>query len=222
MISPEDLNAIWITLRLAVTTTVLLMLIGVPIAWWLARTRSRARIVIEAVVAMPLILPPTVLGFYLLFFLGPNGPLGGLVGDAFVFRFSGLVIASMVYSLPFVVQPLRDSFQTISADVLDAASTLRAAPMDRFMTVVVPLARPGFLTAAVLGFAHTVGEFGVALMIGGSIPGRTRVISIAIYDHVESLSYGQAHVLSAGLVAFSFITLLIVYGVNHRFRAVTP
>lgn len=222
MISPEDLNAIWITLRLAVTTTVLLMLIGVPIAWWLARTRSRARIVIEAVVAMPLILPPTVLGFYLLFFLGPNGPLGGLVGDAFVFRFSGLVIASMVYSLPFVVQPLRDSFQTISADVLDAASTLRAAPMDRFMTIVVPLARPGFLTAAVLGFAHTVGEFGVALMIGGSIPGRTRVISIAIYDHVESLSYGQAHVLSAGLVAFSFITLLIVYGVNHRFRAVTP
>ncbi len=222
MISPEDLNAIWITLRLAVTTTVLLMLVGVPIAWWLARTRSRARIVIEAVVAMPLILPPTVLGFYLLFFLGPNGPLGGLVGDAFVFRFSGLVVASMVYSLPFVVQPLRDSFQTISADVLDAASTLRATPMDRFMTVVVPLARPGFLTAAVLGFAHTVGEFGVALMIGGSIPGRTRVISIAIYDHVESLSYGQAHVLSAGLVAFSFITLLIVYGVNHRFRAVTP
>lgn len=222
MVSTEDLNAIWITLRLALTTTALLMLVGVPIAWWLARTRSRARIIIEAVVAMPLILPPTVLGFYLLFFLGPNGPLGGLVGDAFVFRFSGLVVASMIYSLPFVVQPLRDAFITISSEALDAAATLRAAPMDRFMTIVVPLARPGFLTAAVLGFAHTVGEFGVALMIGGSIPGRTRVISIAIYDHVESLSYDQAHVLSAGLVAFSFVTLLIVYGVNHRFRAVTP
>jgi len=222
MVSPEDLNAIWITLRLALTTTTLLMLVGVPIAWWLARTRSRARIIIEAVVSMPLILPPTVLGFYLLFFLGPNGPLGGLVGEAFVFRFSGLVVASMIYSLPFVVQPLRDSFLTISSEAIDAAATLRAGPMDRFLTIVVPLARPGFLTAAVLGFAHTVGEFGVALMIGGSIPGRTRVISIAIYDHVESLSYGQAHVLSAGLVAFSFVTLLVVYAANHRFRAVTP
>lgn len=216
MISAGDVTAIWITLRLATTTTLLLLVAGVPIAWWLARTRSRLRPAVEAVVALPLILPPTVLGFYLLIFLGPRGPLGGVVGDALVFSFSGLVIASMIYSLPFVVQPLRDAFLAIGEETLDAAATLRARPLDRFATIAVPLARPGFLTATVLGFAHTVGEFGVALMIGGSIPGRTKVVSIAIYDHVESISYAQAHVLSAGLLAFSFLTLLVVYTTNRR------
>jgi molybdate transport system permease protein len=220
MISPQDLTALWITVKLAAISTALLLMVGVPIAWWLARSRNRFRVVVETVVAMPLVLPPTVLGFYLLLFLGPNGPLGRLVGETIVFSFSGLVIASMVYSLPFVVQPLRDAFLAVPDELVDAAATLGASPIDRFLTVVIPLARPGFLTATVLGFAHTMGEFGVALMIGGSIPGRTKVVSIAIYNHVETLSYQQAHVLSAILLVFSFITILLLYTLNGRIARV--
>jgi molybdate transport system permease protein len=203
-------------------TTILLLLIGIPLAWWLARTRSRFRVVVESVVALPLVLPPTVLGFYLLIFMGPNGPLGRLVGSNLVFTFQGLVIASMIFSLPFVVQPLRDSFLALSSETLEAAATLGADPLDRFWTIVLPLARPGLLSASVLGFAHTVGEFGVALMIGGSIPGSTKVVSIAIYDHVEALQYPRAHVLSLGLLIFSFVTLMIVYTVNRRTMMVRP
>jgi molybdate transport system permease protein len=214
--------AIWITFKLALVTTILLLLIGIPLAWWLARTRSRFRVVVESVVALPLVLPPTVLGFYLLIFMGPNGPLGRLVGSNLVFTFQGLVIASMIYSLPFVVQPLRDSFLALSSETLEAAATLGADPLDRFWTIVLPLARPGLLSASVLGFAHTVGEFGVALMIGGSIPGSTKVVSIAIYDHVEALQYPRAHVLSLGLLIFSFVTLMIVYTVNRRTMMVRP
>jgi molybdate transport system permease protein len=216
MFTAGDVAAIWITVKLAATTTILLLVVGIPLAWWLARTQSRVRVVVESLVALPLVLPPTVLGFYLLVMLGPKGPLGPVVGENLVFTFQGLVLASMVYSLPFVVQPLSNSFREISPELLDAAATLRAGPLDRFRTIVLPLARPGLLTASVLGFAHTVGEFGVALMIGGSIPGRTRVVSIAVYDHVESLSYRQAHALSALLLGFSFVTLLIVYTLNKR------
>lgn len=222
MIDSADLMAIWITFKLALVTTILLLLIGIPLAWWLARTRSRFRVVVESVVALPLVLPPTVLGFYLLIFMGPNGPLGRLVGSNLVFTFQGLVIASMIYSLPFVVQPLRDSFLALSSETLEAAATLGADPLDRFWTIVLPLARPGLLSASVLGFAHTVGEFGVALMIGGSIPGSTKVVSIAIYDHVEALQYPRAHVLSLGLLIFSFVTLMIVYTVNRRTMMVRP
>jgi molybdate transport system permease protein len=222
MIDSADLMAIWITFKLALVTTILLLLIGIPLAWWLARTRSRFRVVVESVVALPLVLPPTVLGFYLLIFMGPNGPLGRLVGSNLVFTFQGLVIASMIFSLPFVVQPLRDSFLALSSETLEAAATLGADPLDRFWTIVLPLARPGLLSASVLGFAHTVGEFGVALMIGGSIPGSTKVVSIAIYDHVEALQYPKAHVLSLGLLIFSFVTLMIVYTVNRRTMMVRP
>jgi molybdate transport system permease protein len=222
MIDSADLMAIWITFKLALVTTILLLLIGIPLAWWLARTRSRFRVVVESVVALPLVLPPTVLGFYLLIFMGPNGPLGRLVGSNLVFTFQGLVIASMIFSLPFVVQPLRGSFLALSSETLEAAATLGADPLDRFWTIVLPLARPGLLSASVLGFAHTVGEFGVALMIGGSIPGSTKVVSIAIYDHVEALQYPKAHVLSLGLLIFSFVTLMIVYTVNRRTMMVRP
>lgn len=216
MITAADWSAIWLSLRLATVTTALLLLCGVPIAWWLARSRSRWRVVVESLVALPLILPPTVLGFYLLVMLGPRGPLGQWIGDGLVFSFRGLVIGSMIYSLPFVVQPLRDAFLTLQEEVLDAASSLGASPMDRFWSVIVPLTRPGFLTAAVLGFAHTIGEFGVVLMIGGSIPGETRVVSIAIYDHVETMQWDRAHVLSAMLLLFSFAALLLVYTANRR------
>jgi molybdate transport system permease protein len=216
VITPDDLEALWLTVRLAAVTTGLLLLLGLPVSWWLARTRSRARPVVESVVALPLVLPPTVVGFYLLLLLGPNGPLGPLADNRLVFSFEGLVLASMVYSLPFVVQPLRDAFLAVSEEVLDAAATLGASPLDRFLTVVVPLARPGFLTATVLGFSHTMGEFGIALMVGGSIPGETKVVSIAIYDHVETLAYGRAHVLSAVLLGFSFVTLLGVHVLNRR------
>ncbi len=181
---------------------------------------------VEALVALPLVLPPTVLGFYLLIALGPNGPIGGLAvalgGRSLAFTFTGLVIGSAVYSLPFVVQPLQDAFLAVGRRPLEVAATLRASPLDRFFSVAVPLARPGFLTAAVLGFAHTVGEFGVVLMIGGSIPGETHVLSIAIYDHVEALEYGNAHLLAGGLLVFSFFLLIFVYAVNRRFRGVRP
>ncbi|OQX41304.1 MAG: molybdenum ABC transporter permease subunit, partial [Candidatus Sedimenticola endophacoides] len=190
---PGDIAALWVTLKLALTTTLVLLLGGTPLAWWLARTRTRMKPAIEAVLALPLVLPPTVIGFYLLIALGPNGPIGGamrwLGGPSPAFTFSGLVIGSVIYSLPFVVQPLHNAFSAIGERPLEVAATLRASPRDRFFSVVLPLARPGFITAAVLGFAHTVGEFGVVLMIGGNIPGETQVLSIAIYDHVEALEY---------------------------------
>jgi molybdate transport system permease protein len=194
------------------------------LAWWLTRTRFRYRTVVEAIVALPLVLPPTVLGFYLLILLGSNGPVGQLMqlmgGAPLAFTFSGLVVGSVIYSLPFVVQPLQSAFGAVSPRFLEAAATLRASPLDRFFTVAVPLARSGFLTAAVLGFAHTIGEFGVVLMIGGNIPGETHVLSIAIYDHVEALEYSHAHWLAGGLLIVSFLMLVIVYGINRRYRMV--
>ncbi|MBT8335324.1 MAG: molybdate ABC transporter permease subunit [Gemmatimonadetes bacterium] len=217
-----DAAAVWLTARLALTTTVLLLIVGTPVAWWLARTRSRLRPVVEAVTALPLVLPPTVLGFYLLVLLAPAGLFGGawaaLGGDRLVFSFPGLVLGSMVYSLPFVVQPLHNAFLAVGDGPLEAAATLGASPWDRFRTVVLPLARPGFFTAAVLSFAHTVGEFGVVLMIGGNIPGRTRVLSTAIYSHVEALDYAAAHRLAGGLLVFAFAVLLAVYAFGRRFE----
>lgn len=217
-----DLAALAITFKLAGISTLVLLMLGTPLAWWLARTRWRLKFVLEAFVALPLILPPTVLGFYLLIALGPEGPLGRMMksmgGESLAFTFTGLVIGSVVYSLPFVVQPLQNAFSAIGNRPLEVAATLRASPVDQFLTVALPLAKPGFLTAAVLGFAHTVGEFGVVLMIGGNIPGETQVVSIAIYDHVESLQYAHAHWLSIGLVALSFLMLVIVYGANRRLR----
>ena len=217
---PDDISALWLTLRLAATTAILLLLIGTPVAWWLASSRSRLRPFVEAVVAMPLVLPPTVLGFYLLVLLAPGGTIGSIWADLggrpLVFSFSGLVIGSLLYSFPFVVQPLASSFESIDPGALEGAATLGAGPVDRFFTVAVPLAKKGFLTALTLSFAHTLGEFGVVLMIGGNIPGRTRVLSIAIYDHVEALDYGSAHVLSAILLAVSFVLLVAVAGLGRR------
>lgn len=217
-----DLSPLWLTLKLASTTTLVLLLLGTPLAWWLARTHSRMKTPLEALIALPLVLPPTVLGFYLLIALGPHGPLGplwqALTGNGLVFTFPGLVIGSVIYSLPFVVQPLQNTFEAIGDELLEAAATLRAGPLDRFFTVVVPLAKGGFVTAITLGFAHTVGEFGVVLMIGGDIPGKTQVLSIAIYDHVETLEYTKAHLLSAGLLLFSFLVLVVVYRLNRRWR----
>ena len=216
-----DLTALFITFKLAAITTLILLLAGTPLAWWLARSRWRFKFLIETVIALPLVLPPTVVGFYLLIMLGPNGPIGGLAeavgGRPLAFTFTGLVIGSVFYSLPFVVQPLQNVFTAIGENVMEQAATLRASPLDRFFNVMVPIARPGFLTAAVLGFAHTIGEFGVVLMIGGNIPGETKVVSIAIYDHVESLEYTQAHLLSGGLLLLSFLMLMAVYGLNRRF-----
>jgi molybdate transport system permease protein len=225
MLNEHDLTALVITLKLALLTTLILLLLGTPLAWWLARTRWRYKFLLEAVVALPLVLPPTVLGFYLLVALGPNGPVGGamqwLGGQPLAFTFAGLVLGSVFYSLPFVVQPLQHAFSSIGERPMEVAATLRASPLDRFFTVAVPLARSGFLTAAVLGFAHTVGEFGVVLMIGGNIPGETQVLSIAIYDHVEALEYGQAHWLSGGLLLLSFLMLIGVYAINRRFTLTT-
>jgi molybdate transport system permease protein len=219
-----DLTALWITLKLAALTTIILLIIGTPLAWWLSRNSTRLKSIIEAIVALPLVLPPTVLGFYLLIMLGANGPIGQLMqaigAQPLAFTFAGLVIGSVFYSLPFVVQPLQTAFTAIGQRPLEVAATLRASPIDRFFSVVVPLARPGFLTACVLGFAHTIGEFGVVLMIGGNIPGETQVLSIAIYDHVEALEYTQAHWLAGGLLLASFLMLLMVYGINRRFSVV--
>ena len=221
-----DLIALGVTLKLAGLTTLILLLVGTPLAWWLSRTRWRFRFLIEALVALPLVLPPTVLGFYLLIALGPHGPIGGLMesigAQPLAFTFAGLVIGSVFYSMPFVIQPLQGAFTAIGRRPLEVAATLRASPLDRFFTVALPLARPGFLTAAVLGFAHTVGEFGVVLMIGGNIPGQTQVLSIAIYDHVETLEYAHAHWLSGGLLILSFLLLMVVYGLNRRFTLVQP
>ena len=210
------LAAVVLTLKLAGVTTLLLLLIGTPIAWWLARTRSRLKGPISAVVALPLVLPPTVLGFYLLVAMGPNGPIGQLTQSlglgTLPFTFAGLVVASVFYSMPFVVQPLHNAFEAIGEAPLEAAATLRAGPLDTFFTVVLPLARSGFVTASILGFAHTVGEFGVVLMIGGNIPEKTRVLSVQIYDHVEAMEYAQAHWLAGGMLVFSFVVLLALYG----------
>ncbi|NIP14134.1 MAG: molybdate ABC transporter permease subunit [Pseudomonadales bacterium] len=215
-----DLAPLWLTLHLATATTLILLVIGTPIAWWLARTTSPLRAPVEAVTALPLVLPPTVLGFYLLVMLSPGSTLGGfwvqVTGEALTFSFAGLVVASVIYSLPFMVQPLTNAFSAIGPGPMEAAASLGAGPTDAFRSVAAPLATRGFITAAALSFAHTIGEFGVVLMVGGNIPGETKVISIAIYEHVETLRYADAHQLSAGLVAFSFVVLLIVYGLNRR------
>jgi molybdate transport system permease protein len=219
-LSAGDLAAIWLTLRLATTVTILLLVIGTPIAWWLARTHSWLKGPISAVVALPLVLPPTVLGFYLLLAMGPNGAIGELTQamgwGTLPFTFWGLVLASMVYSLPFVVQPIQNAIEAIGDRPLEVAATLGAGYIDRFFTVVLPLAKPGILTASVLGFAHTVGEFGIVLMIGGSIPDKTRVVSVQIYDHVEALEYAQAHALSGLMIVFAFSVLLILYSFQRK------
>ena len=217
MLTDTDLGALWLTLKVSFTTTVLLLLLGTLLAWWLHNSRSRWKPMWNALVALPLVLPPTVLGFYLLVMMGPSGPLGKLTNSlglgVLPFTFWGLVVASCFYSLPFVVQPLQNSFAAIGQRPLEVAATLRASPLDTFFSVVIPLAKPGFLTASILGFAHTVGEFGVVLMIGGNIPDKTRVVSVQIYNHVEALNYAQAHWLSGILLAFAFLVLLIMYSV---------
>jgi molybdate transport system permease protein len=215
MLSSADLDTLWLTFKLASLATVLMLLFGTPLAWWLARTHSAWKGVINAIVAMPLVLPPTVLGFYLLVLLGPAGLIGQFTQwlglGTLPFTFAGLVVASVLYSLPFVVQPLQASFTAIGEQPLEAAATLRASPLDTFFSVVMPLAKPGFLTASILGFAHTVGEFGVVLMVGGNIPDKTRVVSVQIYNHVEALEYTEAHWLAGGLLLFSFTVLLVLY-----------
>jgi len=215
-----DLAPLWLSVQLAAVTTVFLLLIGTPLAWWLATTKARARPFIEAITALPLVLPPTVLGFYFLILFSPNSTLGGLwrdaTGSTLTFSFTGLVLASALYSLPFMVQPLQSAFEAVGRGPMEAAATLRAGKLDAFFNVALPMARRGVLTGAVLSFAHTIGEFGVVLMVGGNIPGQTRVISIAIYEQVEVLDYAQAHALSAILLAFSFSTLLLVYTLNRR------
>ena len=218
--SPDDRAAIWLTLELASVTTVLLLVLATPLAWWLAHTRSRWRGPIGAVVTLPLVLPPTVIGFYLLVMMGPNGPVGQLTQSLGLgrlpFTFAGLVVGSLVYSLPFAVQPLQRAFEALGARPMEVAATLGAGRIDRFLTVVLPLARPGFITAAVLSFAHTVGEFGIVLMLGGNIPGKTRVVSVQIYDHVEAMEYASAHWLAGGMVVFAFVVLVALQWLQPR------
>jgi molybdate transport system permease protein len=215
-----DLTPITLTLHLALVTTIILLLLGTPIAWWLATTSSRLKIPVEAVTALPLVLPPTVLGFYLLILMSPDSTLGSfwitLTGESLTFSFSGLVVASVIYSLPFMVQPLASAFDAVGRQPLEAAASLRASPLDAFLSVVVPLSSRGFLSAIVLTFVHTIGEFGVVLMVGGNIPGETKVISIAIYEQVETLRYDEAHLLSLGLVVFAMAALLVTYSFNGR------
>jgi molybdate transport system permease protein len=217
----NNLAAIWLTVQLAAVTTCILLFFGTALAWWLSRTKSRTKPIIEAVTALPLVLPPTVLGFYLLIIMSPDNAIGSfwvhLTGSTLTFSFAGLVVASVIYSLPFMVQPLQNAFETVGSEPLEAAASLRATPLNAFFTVAMPLSARGFLTAIVLTFAHTVGEFGVVLMVGGNIPGETRVISIAIYEHVETLQYAAAHSLSLALLGFSFVVLLAVYTLNRRF-----
>lgn len=221
-LSSADFSAIWLTLKLASLTTLILLVVGTPIALWLSRTRSWLRGPVGAVVALPLVLPPTVIGFYLLLALGPNGFFGQLTQSlglgTLTFSFSGLVLGSVIYSMPFVVQPLQNAFSAIGSRPLEVAATLRAGPWDSFFTVILPLARPGFITASILGFAHTVGEFGVVLMIGGNIPDKTRVVSVQIYDHVEAMEYAQAHWLAGAMLVFSFLVLLALYS-NRKTKA---
>ncbi len=220
MPNAADIGAIWLTLKLAGVTTLLLLLIGTPIAWWLARTRSWLKRPLGALVALPIVLPPSVLGFYLLLAMGPDGPIGHLMQAAGLgtlpFTFGGLVVGSTFYSMPFVVQPIQNAFESIGERPLEVAATLRAAPLDTFVSVVLPLARPGFLTAIILGFAHTVGEFGVVLMIGGNIPDKTQVVSLRIYNHVEALEYTQAHWLAGGMLLFSFLILFALYSFSPK------
>ena len=220
LIGPDDWAAIRLTLQLASVTTVLLLVLCTPLAWWLAHTRSRWRGPVGAVVALPLVLPPTVIGFYLLVSMGPGGAIGQLTEalglGRLPFTFPGLVVGSLVYSLPFAVQPLQRAFEALGRRPLEVAATLGASPLDRFFSVALPLARPGFVTAAILSFAHTVGEFGVVLMLGGNIPGVTRVVSVQLYDHVEALEYAQAHWLAGGMVAFSFIVLMLLHWLQPR------
>ena len=217
--SAAEWSAVRLTAQLAALTTLLLLCVGTPFAWWLARTRSRLKPVVAAIVALPIVLPPTVLGFYLLLLMGPQGVVGELTQSLGLgrlpFTFAGLVVASMLYSMPFVVQPLQQAFEAIADNMLEAAATLRASPVDRFFSVALPLARPGLVTASVLGFAHTVGEFGVVLMIGGNIPDKTRVLSVALYDHVEAGELADAHRLAAGLVVFALVVLVTLYAVNR-------
>jgi len=224
--SASDWLALKTTLELAALTTLVLLMLGTPLAWWLASTRSRMAVVIEAVVALPLVLPPTVLGFYMLVALGPNGLIGGLMESLglphLAFTFTGLVLASTLYSLPFMVQPLKDAFAAVGTRMTEAAATLRASARDSFFSIVLPLSRRGLLTAITLTFAHTLGEFGVVLMVGGNIPGQTRVLSIALYDHTESMDYAGAGLLAGGLLAASFLMLLSVYALNRRYRVVHP
>lgn len=220
----DDYGSLWstvkLTLQLAACSTVILMLVGTPIAWWLARVRTRWKEAVASVVALPLVLPPTVLGFYLLIALGPSGPggwLAGLAGNrSLAFSFEGIVIGSVVYSLPFVVQPIRNAFEAFGDRPLEVAATLGATPWNAFWTVAIPLARPGLVTAAVLGFAHTIGEFGVVLMIGGNIPGETKVLSIAIYEYVETMRWAEAHVLAGGMLAFAFAVILVTMVFQRR------
>lgn len=218
----EGLGPLLLSLQLALVTTVILLVVGTPIAWWLAGTRSPAKPIVEALVALPIVLPPTVMGFYLLVLLGPQGAIGRwwveATGEALTFRFAGLVVASVLYSFPFVVQPIQAAFESVGHDLVEAAATLGAPPRDAFASVVLPLSRRGFLTATIMGIAHTLGEFGVVLMVGGNIPGETRVISIAIYDHVEMLEYGSAHRLSALLLVLAFSFMLLLYVSNHARR----
>jgi molybdate transport system permease protein len=215
-------QTVWLTVKLASVTTLALLIIGTPLAWWLARSNAWWKEAVGSIVALPLVLPPTVLGFYLLMLLGPEGPLGNLTSSlglgTLPFTFPGLVVGSMIYSMPFVVQPIRNAFESIGKRPMEVAATLGASPLGSFFSVAVPLARRGFLTGTILGFAHTVGEFGVVLMIGGNIPGETRVLSVAIYDHVEALEWGQAHMMAAGLLAFAFVTLLLMYMIDRRFQ----
>jgi molybdate transport system permease protein len=212
-----DLSALWISIRLAMMTVIVLLIVGTPLAWWLAHTRSRWRPIVEAAVALPIVLPPTVLGFYILIALGPYGPLGRLADVSLAFTFTGLVIASVFYSMPFVIQPLQSAFEAVGKGPLEAAWSLRASQWDAFVTVISPIALRGYISAIVLGFAHTMGEFGVVLMVGGSIPGHTRVLSTTIFEHVEAMEYAQAHAISAFMLTFSFLVLLTVYIVNRRF-----
>ena len=222
LFSAQDWQAIALTLKLASVTTVLLLVLCTPIAWWLAHTPSRWRGPVGAVVALPLVLPPTVIGFYLLVLMGPSGPVGRLTESLgwgrLPFTFWGLVVGSIVYSLPFAVQPLQRAFESMGRRPLEVAAALGAGPLDRFFTVALPLARPGFITAAVLSFAHTVGEFGVVLMLGGNIPGKTRVVSVQIYDHVEAMEYAQAHWLAGGMVAFAFVVLMALHWLQPKGR----
>ena len=217
-----DFGPLWLSAQLALVTTVILILLGAPLAWWLSQTRSRLQPVIQAIVAMPIVLPPTVLGFYLLIVLGPNGAIGSwwvkLTGDTLTFSFTGLVIASCIYSLPFAVQPMQNAFESLAKKNMEAAWTLGASKLDAFFSVAVPLSVRGFISAIVLAFAHTLGEFGVVLMVGGNIPGETRVVSIAIYDHVETLNYAAAHQLSLALIVFAFVTLFGMFLINRRWQ----
>ncbi|MDK2743081.1 MAG: molybdate ABC transporter permease subunit [Nitrospira sp. BO4] len=212
-----DLSALWVSVRLATMTVIVLLIVGTPLAWWLAHTRSRLRPIIEAVVALPIVLPPTVLGFYILVALGPYGPLGRFADLSLAFTFIGLVIASVFYSMPFVIQPLQSAFEAVGKAPMEAAWSLRASKWDAFLTVISPIALRGYISAIVLGFAHTMGEFGVVLMVGGSIPGQTRVLSTTIFEHVEVGEYAQAHAVSAFMLIFSFLVLLAVYITNRRF-----